>query len=215
MRQPCVLYCAPGSGLGHLNRALAVCLELRALGVRAQIVSNSPFAAGLAQLARFPIVEIPPERWRADIREFVLAARPKLMVCDTFPRGLRGEWSVGLPAPAVYMARRLKLDAVVQFLGESGWPDGLVQIIAAEDLASEHEAALLESRIPICRLPGRIRLRPEELATEVPTELDRLWIRGAACWWCTGGRSRKRPVWLPLRGCTVSRPPSSPGRGRI
>lgn len=187
MNRPSILYCAPGSGLGHLNRALAVCLELRTLGVSAQIVTNSPFAAGLARLARFPITRIPAERWRADVREFTAAVQPELMVCDTFPRGMRGEWIDGLPVPALYMARRLNPEAVATFLGDSGWPDGIVQIIAAEELSGAHDAALAASRVPVVNLPGRIRLRPGLLPTEIPGELERLLDTGRCCLVVHGG----------------------------
>lgn len=180
MSGPDVLYCAPGSGLGHLNRALAVCLELRALEVHAQIVTNSPFAAGLARLARFPVVRIPAENWRADVQSFVASVKPRLLVCDTFPRGMRSEWSDGFPAPAVYMARRLKPEAVKSLLEDPGWRNGIVQVIAAEELAVEHETALVLSRIPVVRLPGRIRLRPGLLPTEIPAELERL-LDGGRC----------------------------------
>lgn len=178
MSGPEVLYCAPGSGLGHLNRALAVCLELRALEVHAQIVTNSPFAAGLARLARFPVVRIPAENWRADVQSFVASVKPRLLVCDTFPRGMRGEWSDGFPAPAVYMARRLKSEVVGLLLGDSGWRNGIVQVIAVEELAVAHEAALVASQVPVLRLPGRIRLRPGLLPVEIPVELERLLDSG-------------------------------------
>ena len=53
-----VAYFAPGGGLGHLNRALAVCLRLRDAKVDARIVTNSPFAEGLAALAHCPIIRL-------------------------------------------------------------------------------------------------------------------------------------------------------------
>ncbi|QOY87688.1 hypothetical protein [Paludibaculum fermentans] len=187
MNRPSILYCAPGSGLGHVNRALAVCLELQELGVSAQIVTNSPFAAGLAQLARFPITRIPAERWQADVRHFAAAVQPELMVCDTFPRGMRGEWKDGLPVPAIYMARRLNPEAVSTFLGDPGWPDGIVQVIAAEELSGEHDAALAASKVPVVHLPGRIRLRPGLLPTEIPAELERLLDTGRCCLVVHGG----------------------------
>lgn len=180
MNRPAVLYCAPGSGLGHLNRALSVCLELRALDIAAQIVTNSPFATGLARLARFPVVGIQSQTWQADVQAFASAVRPDLLVCDTFPRGMRGEWAQGFPAPALYLARRLKAESVSLLLRDPGWQEGLVQVIAAEDLADEHETALATSGIPVVRLPGRIRLRPGLLPTQIPAELERL-LEGGRC----------------------------------
>ncbi|MGJ5820012.1 hypothetical protein [Paludibaculum fermentans] len=187
MNGPSVLYCAPGSGLGHLNRALAVCLELQALGVSVRIVTNSPFAAGLAPLARCPITRIPADRWPSGVREFAAAVRPEVMVCDTFPRGMRGEWSQGLPAPAVYIARRLNPEATARFLGEPGWQAGIIQVVVAEELTEEHEAALVASQVPLVRLPGRIRLRPGLLPTTIPPELDGLLGSGRCCLVVHGG----------------------------
>lgn len=181
-----VLYCAPGSGLGHLNRALAVCLELRALGVRARIATNSPFAEGIARLAEFPITGIATERWREDVRSYAESARPALMVCDTFPRGIRGEWEAGLPAPCVYMARRLNRAACAALL-QGEWRKGVTGIIAAERLGADHEAALSESGVPVARLPGPIRLRPGMIETPVPEELERRLETGRCCLVVHGG----------------------------
>ena len=87
-----VLYFAPGSGLGHLNRALAVCLALRDRGVEAEIITNSPFAEGLARAARRTITRIPTAQWKQAAPEYARSRTPRLMIVDTFPFGLRGEW---------------------------------------------------------------------------------------------------------------------------
>lgn len=176
MKRVEVLYSAPGSGLGHLNRALAICLELREMGVETRIATNSPFAEGVARLAQFPVVGI--RDWAAGVRAYAEEAQPEVVVCDTFPRGLRGEWPVGLPGRRVYVARRLKAEAVGVAFGEPRWAEGFEQVIEAEELGAEHEAVVRESGLPVVRLPGRVRLRPGLVAAPVPAELERLLETG-------------------------------------
>ncbi len=149
-----IAYYAPGSGLGHLNRGLAVCLALRDLGHDARLISNSRFAERIASLARCPIVGVPPEFAEAYVRE----ARPDVLVMDTFPAGLRGERP---QAPVmVHIARRLQQPLPVV---------GFDAVIQAEPLPPHHEALLG----PTIRLPGPIRLAPGRIPTPLPPELDR------------------------------------------
>lgn len=179
-----ILYCAPGSGVGHLNRALAVCLELRALGMEARIVTNSPFAAGVARLARFPITGIASAQWTEGVRAFAAEYRPDLQVSDTFPRGMRGEWSSGFPAPAVYVARRLAPRTLPTLMAD-GWAKGIERVIVAEPLAAEH-SEMLGSLRPVT-LPGPIRLRPGTVPVPAPVELERVLDTGRACLVIHGG----------------------------
>ncbi len=187
MTRPAVIYCAPGSGLGHLNRALAVCLELRELGVSARIVSNSPFAAGLARAARFPITGIATRRWREDVRAYVASVRPELVVCDTFPRGIRAEWEHGLPTPGVYLARRLNPEATAGLFADPDWRDGIRRVIVAEELGEAHQGVIDASGIACTRLPGPIRLRPGLVPTPVPPDLERILDAGHCCLVVHGG----------------------------
>lgn len=168
-----VLYCAPGSGLGHLNRALAICLALRDLGVEAQVATNSPFAEGVARAAQFPVTGIAD--WAEGVRAYAAHVRPRVVVCDTFPRGLRGEWAAGLPGAGVYVARRLNAGAVARFLGDAGWREGIEKVVAVEELSAEHESALGSDFVPA---RGRVRLRPGLVRTAVPAELERLLDTG-------------------------------------
>jgi hypothetical protein len=83
-----ILYYAPGAGLGHLTRALALCLPLRDRGVDARIATNSPFAQGLAALARCPVLH----------GDGLPDVRARLLITDTFP----------LPRPSLHIARRTR-----------------------------------------------------------------------------------------------------------
>lgn len=191
MKTPWVLYSAPGSGLGHLNRALAVCLELRELQVDARIVTNSLFAEGLARASRFPITRIAAGDWREGVRAYAATYKPALLVRDTFPRGLRGEWAEPLPIPAVYVARRLNAVAVESLFGHTGWADGLLRVVAAEQLSQVHESALAACVVPLMRLPGPIRLRPGRVPTAIPAELERILDAGHCCLVVHGGPAQE------------------------
>ena len=156
-----VAYFAPGGGLGHLNRALAICLGLRDAGVDGRIVTNSPFAAGLAGLARCPVVELGGEDWGAAARSFVREVRPRAVVMDTFPYGLRGEFAeFEVGAPVVHVARRL----LRPFRFERR---DFACVIQVEPLAEEHCLVLGESVV----LDGPVLLAPGRVATAVPREL--------------------------------------------
>jgi hypothetical protein len=148
-----VAYYAPGSGLGHVNRGLALCLALADLGVSVQLLTNSPFAPALAGLARCPIIGVAPEHAAALVADLA----PRVLVMDTFPDGLRGERP---RAPAmVHIARRLQHPVAVS---------GFDSVLAAEPLSPEHHALLG----PALVLPGPIRLAPGRIPTPVPAWLD-------------------------------------------
>ncbi len=149
-----IAYYAPGSGLGHLNRGLAVCLALRDLGHDARLLSNSPFGRAVAGLAKCPIVGVAPEEAEAYLEQ----NPPAVLVMDTFAQGLRGERPRA--RAMVHMARRLLRPVPVE---------GFDVVIQAEPLAAEQEE-LLPGAV---RLPGPIRLAPGKVATPVPQELDR------------------------------------------
>lgn len=138
MSGPLIFY-APGAGLGHLTRALAICLPLRDAGIDARIVSDSPFAPGIAALARCPVIDI-------DVR-----VEAGLVITDTFPYGLRDEWRSS-NTPLLHIARRLRVPR------ETG---DVAVIIEAEPLGIDG-AVKLDG--PIRLAPGRIRTRvPREL----------------------------------------------------
>jgi hypothetical protein len=167
-----VLYFAPGAGLGHLNRALAICLQLRLAGIHATIVTNSPFAPGVARLARFPILGIPTSAWSQAVPACLERHQPRLVVTDTFPCGLRGEWRFPPAVPLVYIARRLKLPPYRDALGSLPPRLPVARVIAIEPLAPDHEELL--AHLPILRLSGPIRLKPHSLPVPLPPALDRL-----------------------------------------
>jgi hypothetical protein len=145
-----------------MNRALAVCLPLRLRGVDARIVTNSPFAEGLAQLAKCPVVRLLGQDWASLARAWVDAARPRLIVTDTFPYGLRDEWRSSPPHRLVHVARRLRTPSPLQLAD-------FALVIQAEPLGPGHAELLGDPLV----LPGPIRLAPGQVPTPVPPPLER------------------------------------------
>lgn len=183
---PKVLYAAPGAGLGHLVRACAVSLHLRKEGIETRIVTNSCFAEGLRRLTGCAIDFIPSTRWVRDIPVYAAAAKPRLVVLDTFPWGLRGEWKErgGMDLRFVTIARRLNVRSYLE-AARLEWDlssSQLERIIVAEPLADDHLALLESGESELLPLPGRIRFPAEEFPTVVPEPLavhllqDRVWL---------------------------------------
>ena len=160
--RPQVLLSAPGAGLGHLVRAAALWTRLEALGVTAEVLSPSPCAQGVARLTGARITRLEPRGWGAAVRARVLEAAPRILLIDSFPFGLRGEWRTPPPARIrpVYLARRLKLQAYLDRLEIPGDPDRPrppEDVIHLEPLTPTHEAWLARSKARAQRLPGRVR----------------------------------------------------------
>jgi hypothetical protein len=183
-----ILYSAPGAGLGHLTRACAVSLQLRKEGISARIVTNSLFAEGLRRLLPCDIDFIPSHRWARDIPDYAEAeaVRPELVVTDTFPWGLRGEWrnceKKGLRFATV--ARRLNLKRYLDAASLEWEPSSahIKRVIAAEPLARDHMQLLRRSGAELKALPGRIRFPAESFPADEPQSLsglflnDRVWL---------------------------------------
>ena len=160
-----VLYFAPGSGLGALKPRVSCLPALRERGVESEIVTNSPFAEGLARAARHTITRIPTGLWAQAAPEYARSRSPRLMIVDTFPFGLRGEWSTPPTGLRVaYLARRLRMEDY----RESGDWRRFVGIVAAEALSSDHEQAIASANVSVEPLPGPIRLQPGAVPTPVP-----------------------------------------------
>ncbi len=159
-----VAYFAPGAGLGHLNRALAICLPLRDEGVDARIVTNSPFAAGIAALSRCPVVELTGESWRDSAKAWVQEMNPHTIITDTFPYGLEDEFRE--ERLCIHIARRLKKPFPMR-------PGSFSLIVEAEPLSLEHHATVCAAAHCCLALPGPIRLPPGRIGCPaVPQELD-------------------------------------------
>ncbi len=169
-----LLYFAPGSGLGHLTRAVALCIELRDLGADPEIATNSPFAQAVARMVRLRVTRLATRSWAVDAPRLLAERAPRVAVADTFPQGFRGEWKLRPETPMIHVARRLRLESY------DAPPDawrGFALTIAIEPLAPEHDARLSGELV---RLPGWVRLAPGRIATPPPAPLVRALDEGAA-----------------------------------
>jgi hypothetical protein len=98
---PKCLYYAFGGGLGHGMRTLALSRQLvRLIGGVHLVVVNTPFAHTLhAALAQEQLVQMlafdpsaGPDEARVFVSDVLASFKPDLLVVDTFPRGLGGEF---------------------------------------------------------------------------------------------------------------------------
>jgi hypothetical protein len=172
-----VILSAPGAGLGHLVRAAALWTRLEALGVTAEVLTSSPFAPGVARLTRARVTRLPDRGWAQAARTRAQEAAPRLLLIDSFPFGLRGEWRTPPPARirCVYLARRLALHAYLDHLQIQRDPQvsrPAEDVIRLEPLTQGHEGWLARSRARTRSLPGRVRYpaagaRPPALPDQV------------------------------------------------
>ena len=158
-----VLICTPGAGLGHLVRGCAVALALGRRDISCRLVTNSPFADGIARLTPVPVTRLRNRSWPADVREYCVQHPARIVVVDTFPFGLRGEWREAAPKKImVHIARRLKMDVYLERI--ESWPDRpfYQSALICEPLSSGHADWLRERVRETTELPGRIYLEPQE-----------------------------------------------------
>ena len=112
-----LLYYAPGAGLGQLTRGLAILRRWKAHTRRSALLVTYSTFAPLASRQGVAIKQIPgpePEFLERAVRR----AKPKLLVVDTFPRGIVGEIAElipSLPCPAVLIQRYLNPSYLRQF----------------------------------------------------------------------------------------------------
>ncbi len=185
MIRPDVVISAPGAGLGHLTRACAVAQILRALGRRPAVISNSPFCGMVERAVRVPVIRLSNRDWNSDARAFVARIRPGLLVIDTFPFGLRGEWMDGIPSgiPAVCVGRNFHLAAYLERLAQ--WAEAplgtarppVSKWIFVEPISEDLLQWAVEKGCSTHRLAGPVILdRAEEPSISAPGQ-----ARGMGC----------------------------------
>ncbi len=164
MRSKRIIFSAPGSGMGHVVRASALALGLRDAGMESVIVASSTFAAGLAQLTRIETVSIPLRQWAEQVRDCVASLTPDLVVVDSFPFGLRGEWLHKSRFRFLHLARRLKVEPYLNAIDAPWQTDSptLAYIVLLEELTSDHRRLLPN----VHALSGPVRFPLE--AVDVP-----------------------------------------------
>lgn len=181
-----VLIAAPGAGLGHLVRAWAVSSELSKLGISSKVVTHSIYAQGFFRLTGCAIDFIPASRWKQTIAAYCEHEKPDLVVLDTFPWGIRGEWAhaVAHRSRIVLLARRLNVPAYLHAAGLDWIASSSVlqHVIACEPLSPAYKERLEASTSRMCSLPGRIRPVTDGLPWRAPPQLVK--------------RLQQKPTWL-------------------
>ncbi len=218
---PMILIVAPGAGLGHLTRACAISIELAALGRPHRIVTPSPLAEGMARLTGCPIDFIPRAHWGTDLPDYSAALEPGLVVLDTFPWGIEGEWRGCTRFRFALLARRLLVQPYLRKIGSSwmGSSPQLSRVMIAEPLSRDHFEALAGScprnarraqivslsapiRFPLASPPGLLPASPvlshppggAEVGSDVPSCHWPAQIGGAQAGQAVSGMGR---VWKP------------------
>ncbi|MHC1741875.1 MAG: hypothetical protein AB9873_02445 [Syntrophobacteraceae bacterium] len=189
-----VLIAAPGGGLGHLVRACAVSTELAQLGVQSRVATHSPYAHGLSRLTRCVIDFIPAARWKQAIPRFCEHLKPHLVVLDTFPWGIRGEWARSMTHGdrMILMARRLNVPAYLRAASLEWGAETRVprHVIAIEPLSPGYRELLEASGSRLYSLPGRIRPLVDGVLPRAPLRLEE--------------RLRKKATWLVVHSGPVA-----------
>ena len=112
-----LIYYAPGAGLGHLTRGIAILRQWRKrTGHPALLVSYSPHAP-LARKQGIGVREVPGPDAGA-LKRILGRAGPRALVVDTFPRGIMGEMADLVPAldiPTILIQRYLNPAYLRQF----------------------------------------------------------------------------------------------------
>lgn len=135
-----VLFLAPGGGLGHIVRSVAIAMELKQIGnITPLILSSSPYSNGLARLSGIKISRVPLKFWAQEVLKTLNQINPQLLVCDTFPFGIQGELQeqTNWLKKSVYIARHLKYENYFVTNGFSK-PNLAAMTIAIEPLQERH-----------------------------------------------------------------------------
>ncbi len=145
-----ILWYAAGGGLGHLVRARIAAAALRLEGP-VTLLTDSPFAADPRVRGGWEVEPLPRaagagrgagDPWAAPVRDAMARVRPRLVVLDAFPGGLRGEWCGFHPGvPVLHLARRLRWKEYARTL-RGGAPPRIERVLRLEPLEGVHERAL-------------------------------------------------------------------------
>ncbi|MFC1836641.1 hypothetical protein ACFL2Q_18270 [Thermodesulfobacteriota bacterium] len=165
---------------------MAVCLALEGLGIEPAIVTNSRYAAALGRLTGLRVHHIQSSDWVGGAPSLALSIKPRLVVTDTFPWGIRGEWA-DLAESAlrfVYIARRLRVQSYLEAAGLRWEPAGplLRRAILIEPLSEFHQRLLEASCRDLHVLGGPIRFPSESFPVTSPEfvlramERCRVWL---------------------------------------
>lgn len=110
-----ILYCAMGGGLGHISRSLAILNRSPWLAGRTRLMTSSAIAGLTSGHCPCPVDHVAGEiltskrKYTAFLSRHLKRHRVQLVIVDTFPSGIVGEWGWVKPSiPMILVARHLK-----------------------------------------------------------------------------------------------------------
>jgi hypothetical protein len=143
-----ILYYAVGGGLGHISRSLAILNRSPWLAERTRLMASSALAGLTAGHCPCPVDHIAGEiitskrKYAAFLTGHIKRHRVQLLIVDTFPSGIVGEWGWVRPAiPVLLVARHVKWK---EYMRKTGWVKDAspAHTLAVEPLDDEQATAL-------------------------------------------------------------------------
>lgn len=122
-----ILYYAVGGGLGHISRSLAILNRSPWLAGRTRLMTSSAIAGLAVSHSPSPVDHVAEEtitskrRYAEFLSDYLNRHRIRLLIADTFPSGIVGEWGWGKPSiPMMLVARHVKWKEYEKRVGASG-----------------------------------------------------------------------------------------------
>ncbi|MBF0293386.1 MAG: hypothetical protein HQK86_14650 [Nitrospinae bacterium] len=142
-----ILYYAVGGGLGHISRSLAILNRSQWLAGRTRLMTSSAIAGLTVNHSPSPVDHVAEETIRSKRRyseflsDYLERYRVRLLIVDTFPSGIVGEWGWVKPSiPVMLVARHLKWKEYSERAGAYGVAPA--HTLMVEPLDQEQERAL-------------------------------------------------------------------------
>ena len=172
-----LLFLAPGAGLGHLNRCLALAIEAKEFELDAIILTSSLFAKTLSAMSGIQIIELPMNKWVAGVEPLVEDLDPDIIFLDSFPFGIRNEWSK-IPAEkkCIYLARHLKIAAYFNKGNMHSTLRDFDKIVILESLEEKHQEMISDSGVETISIKA-ITIADGDLIVQIPSRLKDLMVQ--------------------------------------
>ncbi len=178
-----ILYYAMGGGLGHLTRTFAILNQMGSIGQPIRILASSKHTALTTAYESFPIDIADLSRlcsrkaYLQYLKSYIHRHNVKMIVLDTFPWGIVGEWSAIFPnIPRVLVARALKWHVYGQRIGfrYGVWP--LATLVLEPLEHAYYDLISRESRITELREPIIYQCKPESASSTSTLERRKSWL---------------------------------------
>ncbi len=191
-----ILYYAMGGGLGHLTRSLAILRELPPLAGHVRLMASSNLASLVLPHAQCPVDIVAGDiisskgSYLKFLDEYLKQHGIELIVLDTFPFGIVGEWlHIGENIPRLLIARYLKWEAYLKRVKNTTGP--IPQYTLILEPPAKGCLCALKKYSQLTWLDGPIMLRTlERSQSSIPDKKDCLVIHS--------GNKAERQVLISL-----------------